>query len=243
MATETNHIWFASSPSVIRLLVTANNPARAGLLGMVHARCAARHNYLVHYAGVAERRIPTRLHNTIFSAHGAAPEALYPRLDLSLAAFLNVAMLLPVDTPEPPPFSLSRGSLTPDGVFDNQTVDMYDEPEKSLGGESGGGSFYYRGHHPAFFMHMDNHGFGLPFSAQTELWHLFETIFSSWIDLVHIVHIGTIKASPRASPAHSALKRSGRRSGAPAAKPKSPPASPRGIGYAALSCRLVGGGV
>ncbi|KAL2145098.1 hypothetical protein VTI28DRAFT_7977 [Corynascus sepedonium] len=162
-------------------------------------------------------------------------------------------MLLPVDTPEPPPFFLSRGSLTPDALFNNQTVDMFDEPENSLvclylpnisqGGERGGGLFYYQGHHRAVFMHMYDHGFGLPFSAQTELWHLFETIFSSWIVLIHIVHIGTIKASPRALPAHSGLKRSGRRSGTPTAKPKLPPASPRGIGYAALSCRLVGGGV
>ncbi|KAK4252197.1 hypothetical protein C7999DRAFT_27445 [Corynascus novoguineensis] len=105
-------------------------------------------------------------------------------------------MLHSVDTPEPPPFFLSRSSLTPDGLFDNQTADMFDEPENSLmclylpdsgqGGESSGGLFYYQGHHRAVFMHMDDHGFGLPFNAHPELWHPFETIFSSWIDLVHI---------------------------------------------------------
>ncbi|KAL2183643.1 hypothetical protein L209DRAFT_569248 [Thermothelomyces heterothallicus CBS 203.75] len=48
-------------PDVSGQLVTADNPARTGLPGMDHARCAALHNYLVHYARVAEGRNPASL--------------------------------------------------------------------------------------------------------------------------------------------------------------------------------------
>ncbi|KAL2168754.1 hypothetical protein VTG60DRAFT_6863 [Thermothelomyces hinnuleus] len=171
-------------PDVSGQLVTADNPARTDLPGMDHARCAALHNYLVHYAWVAEGRDPASLqggnnannNNTFFAFHGAAAEDIRPRLD---------------------------------PLFDNETADLFDEPEDSLvclygpnigqGGESGGGLFYHQGHHRAVvFMHMDDHGFALPFDSHAELWQPLEVVLSNWIDLVHM---GKITASPRDSPA------------------------------------------
>ncbi|KAK4033109.1 S-adenosylmethionine synthase protein [Parachaetomium inaequale] len=200
-------------PSVSGLLVTADNPARTDLLGMDHARCAALHNYLVHYAWIAEGHPPASLHgnsnNTFFTAYGAAAEALRPRLDPSLAAFLDTAMLPPIDGPDPAPFFFWASGLTePDVLFANQEADLFDEPVDSLvflylpntgqGAESGVGLFYHQGcHHAAVFKHMDDYDFAMPVAAHPELWHPLETVLSTWIDLIHL---GKIVASPRDAP-------------------------------------------
>ncbi|KAL2134862.1 hypothetical protein VTI74DRAFT_10668 [Chaetomium olivicolor] len=107
-------------------------------------------NYLVHCAWIAEGRAPASLqgnngNNTFFAVHGVAAE-------LSTHGLTHA--------PEPPPFFSFISTLSdPDGLFDNQTADMFDEPEDSLvclylpniglGEESGGGLFYHQGHHRA----------------------------------------------------------------------------------------------
>ncbi|KAI1158148.1 hypothetical protein F5B18DRAFT_642156 [Nemania serpens] len=200
--------------NVDSLLVTADNPPRADLGGMDHARCAALHNYLIHYAWLAEDRPAAPLHgnnnNTFFTAHGAAAEALHPRLDSSLAAFLATASLPPAAAPEPAPFFFwAHGLSDPDSLFANETADLFDEPADSLvclyfpnvgqGGEFGGGVLYHQGsHRAAVFMHMDDHDYALPVSAHPELWNPLETVLSNWIDLVRL---GKVVASPRDAPA------------------------------------------
>ncbi|KAI1105615.1 hypothetical protein F4804DRAFT_125090 [Jackrogersella minutella] len=199
-------------PNVNHLLVTADNPARADLLGMDFARCAALHNYLVHYAWVSEGRAPADLHgnNTFFTTHGAAAEALRPRLHPSLVAFLDTAILPPADGPEPAPFFFwANGLSEPDHLFANEAADLFDEPADSLvclyfpnigqGGEFGGGLFYHQGHHrAAVFMHMDDYDYALSIEAHSLLWYPLETVLSNWIELVHL---GKITASPRDTPA------------------------------------------
>lgn len=199
-------------PDVSDLLITAHKPARSDLLGMDHERCAALHSYLVHYAWVAEGRPSASLHsnnNTFFTVHGAAAEALRPRLDPSLSAFLAAAML-PPDGFEPAPlFFWAAGLSEPDDFFAQDTADLFDEPVDSLvylylpnigqGGEGGGGLIYHQVYHrAAVFMHMDDYDYALPVEAHQELWHPLETVLSNWIDLIHL---GKVTASPREAPA------------------------------------------
>ncbi|KAI1454307.1 hypothetical protein F4805DRAFT_326528 [Annulohypoxylon moriforme] len=200
-------------PNIDNLLVTADNPPRADLLGtgMDHARCAALHNYLVQYAWLAEGRILADLHgngdnvNTYFTTRGAAAEAIRPRLHPSLAAFLDAAILPPADDPEPAPiFFWANDFSSPNNLFADFEEDLFDEPADSLlclynpnigqGGESGGGLFYHQGcHRAAVFMHMDDHDYALPVEAHQELWHPLETVLSNWIELIRL---GKITASP-----------------------------------------------
>ena len=201
-------------PDVSNQLVTADNPARTDVSGMDHTRCAALHNYLVSYAWIAEGRQLASLHahsNTFFTMYGAAAEALRPRLDPSLSAFLDTALLPPADAaPRPAPFFFWVSQInSPDYLFDNQAADLLDEPEDSLlclydtnigqGGESGGGLFYHQGYQrAAVFMHMDDYDYAFPVKVHPELWHPLETVLSNWIDLVHL---GKITASPTDTPA------------------------------------------
>ncbi len=191
--------------------MAADNPARtdASRPGMDHTRCAALHNYLVSYAWIAEGRPLTSLHgksNTFFTLYGADAEALRPRLDPSPSAFLDIAMLPPVDAAfgSAPFFFWASQVNAQDHLFDNQTADLLDEPEDSLlclydtnvgqGGESGGGLFYHQGYNrAAVFMHMDDYDYSFPVKARLQLWHPLETVLSNWIDLVHL---GKITASP-----------------------------------------------
>ena len=86
-----------SGASCGRLLITAENSARTDRPGMDHARCAALHNYLVKYAWVAEGRPVASLHsysnNKFLSVYGAEAEALRPRLDPSVAPFLDTTIV------------------------------------------------------------------------------------------------------------------------------------------------------
>ncbi|KAI1411564.1 hypothetical protein F5Y13DRAFT_55827 [Hypoxylon sp. FL1857] len=198
-------------PNVDGLLVTADNPARADSLELDYERCAALHNYLVHYAWISEGRAPADLHdnNTFFTTYGAAAEALRPRLHPSVAAFLSAAILPPAD-PERAPFFWWASELSdPDYLFADQAADLFDEPADSLlclyfpnvgqGGEFGGGLFYHQGcHRAAVFMHIDDYDYALPVEAHPPLWHPLETVLSNWIDLVRL---GKIVASPRDAPA------------------------------------------
>ncbi|KAI1110834.1 hypothetical protein F5Y14DRAFT_339532 [Nemania sp. NC0429] len=197
------------------LLVTADNPPRTDVVGMDHARCAGLHNYLVQYAWLAEGRPPASLHrnnnNTFFTAHGAAAEALRPRLDPSVAAFLDAATLPPADDgfETAPFFFWAEGLSDPDYLLADDMDDLHDEPEDTFlclyfpnvgqGGEFGGGLLYHqRRHRAAVFMHRDDHDYATPVAAHPELWHPLETVLSNWIDLVRL---GKIAAAPRAEPA------------------------------------------
>ncbi|XXG93995.1 hypothetical protein Hte_000246 [Hypoxylon texense] len=207
-------------PDVDDLLVTADNPARTDLVGMDSARCAALHNYLVHYAWVSEGRDPAGLpsNNTFFTTYGAQAEALRPRLHPSVAAFLDTAILLPYDGPDPAPlFFWANGLTDPSELFADEMADLFDQPAGSLvylyypntgqAGESGGGLFYHQGHHrAAYFMHMDDFDYALPVERHPELWHPFETVLSNWIDLIQL---GKIAASPREEPALHAREKVG----------------------------------
>ncbi|KAI1392390.1 uncharacterized protein F4822DRAFT_127714 [Hypoxylon trugodes] len=201
-------------PNIDNLLVTADNPPRADLLGvgLDHARCAALHNYLVYYAWLAEGRLVASLHNnanTFFTAHGAEAEALRPGLHPSLTAFLETALLPPTYGTEVIPFFFWANQLSdPDNLIDDQMADLSDQPPGSLvnlylsntgqGGEAGGGLFYHQGHHKvAVFMHMDDYDFALPVEKHPELWHPLETVLSNWIEQIRV---GKITASPAETP-------------------------------------------
>ncbi|KAI1780715.1 hypothetical protein F4818DRAFT_14525 [Hypoxylon cercidicola] len=197
-------------PNVDRLLVTADNPPRAPntLEGMDYERCAALHNYLVKYAWVYEGRPLARLNGTsFFTSHGAAAEALRPRLHPSLACFLATAVI-PND-PEPAPFFFWASGLSdPEIFFAHHVADSFNMPEDSIvclyypnvgqGGEFGAGLFYHQGYHrAAVFMHTDDFDYALPVEAHPSLWHPLETVLSNWIGLLRL---GKIKASPRDTP-------------------------------------------
>ncbi|EFR01173.1 hypothetical protein MGYG_04177 [Nannizzia gypsea CBS 118893] len=186
-------------PDISDQLVTPANPARDPADGMDVARCVALHNYLVHYAWVAEGRSPDTLRrnsSTYFAAHGAAAEALRPRLHPSLAAFLDAAIVPLHDDPISGGwfFWVSEFSY-PQYLFDEHLADLKDMPADSVvnlyeGGmyiETGGGLFYHQGsHHTVFFMHMDEYDYAFPIEAYQELWHPLETVLSNWINLILI---------------------------------------------------------
>jgi hypothetical protein len=205
-------------PDVSDVLVTAGNPARTNLSGMDHARCAALHNYLVHYAWVAEGRDPARLHriannSTYFNAYGQAAETIRPRLHLTLAKFLQCALVPPpVNRYNPSTFFFWASQVPePQDIFDPNSdfiIDVYDQPAESVlllyhyncghTGAAGAGLFYHQRHHrAAFFMTMDDYDFALPVEEHPELWHPLETVLSNWIDLISI---GKVIASPTDTP-------------------------------------------
>ncbi|KAI1842842.1 hypothetical protein JX265_002621 [Neoarthrinium moseri] len=90
-------------PNVDDLLVTTDNPACTDLEGMYHARCAALQKYLVKYAWLAGGRDLTRLYenNNWYTAYGAKADALRPRREPSLAAFLADVTIPPSNAQEP----------------------------------------------------------------------------------------------------------------------------------------------
>ncbi|KAK8001246.1 hypothetical protein PG991_013468 [Apiospora marii] len=207
-------------PDVDGLLVTAQNPAREDLPGMDHARCAALHNYLMHYAWVAEGRPPAQLYDagkTFFiNARGWRAGALRPRIRPSLAAFLDTALLRPVNEnwskdhegvgPESIFFWASGINEDPEQFFAKEDADLHDEEPDSLvclygfneGGGPGGGVYYHQGcHRAAVFLDMWDHDNAMPVAAHPELWHPLETILSHWIELIRI---GKVAAVPDRAP-------------------------------------------
>lgn len=212
---------FSQLPNVDDLLVTADRPALSSNSEMDHARCAALHNHLVQYAWLAEGRSLASLQangtNNFFTTHGDAAEDVRPRLDPSVTAFLEAAIIPSSandgdgdEDPSPAPFFWWVSELSePDALFADETIDLYDQPADSLlclyfpnigvGGEFGGGLFYHQGHHrAAVFMHMDDYDFALPVEAHPELWHPLETVLSNWVELLRL---GKVVASPRSAPA------------------------------------------
>ncbi|KAK8078826.1 hypothetical protein PG994_002633 [Apiospora phragmitis] len=178
-------------PNVDRLLVTADNPARIDLSGMDHARCAALHNYLMHYAWAAEGRPPAQLR----VARRRSP----PRFHPSLAVFLDAALVRPVNKqwsenhegvgPESMFFWALGTNEDPEAFFAREDADLHDEDPDSLvclywgneGGGSGGGVYYHQGRHrAAAFLDMWDHDYAMPAAAHPTL----ERLFEHWRSLV-----------------------------------------------------------
>ncbi|KAK1640887.1 hypothetical protein BDP81DRAFT_457845 [Colletotrichum phormii] len=212
-------------PDINDLLVTADNPARADVSGMDHERCASLHNYLMRYAWAAEGRSLADLDGnnaTFFTTHGDAAEALRPRLGQSLARFLETAILPPANADDPPPFFFwAAGMAEPEGLFDNGTFDLFDEPEDALvclypaidgqGGGSGGGLWYHQPtHRAAFFMSQVDYEFALPVNEgqHAALWHPLETVLSNWINLIRL---GKAKVTPHDTPSQYGSEKIGGR--------------------------------
>lgn len=205
-------------PDITSLLVRPDNPPRDDLEGMDYARCLALHNYLIQYAWLAEGRPLATLNanNNFFTAFGdeAEAEACRPRLDPSLAAFLDTAIVspFPYDNPhEYLPFSVFAWGIDgPERLFEEFTADIHDQPvdslvrlyavETSLSAEEGGGGvIYHQGfHRVATFMHLNDYGYGFPAEANSHVWNPLETLLTNWIDLIHIEKV---VASPHKEPA------------------------------------------
>ncbi|GKT61342.1 hypothetical protein ColTof4_01424 [Colletotrichum tofieldiae] len=104
---------------------------------MDHERCASPRNYLAYYAWAAAEGYPSAAlagnNATIFTTHVPAAEALRPRLDPSLADFLDTAMLPPADAHDPASlFFWSAGIADPEGHFNNKTSDQFDKLDDAL---------------------------------------------------------------------------------------------------------------
>lgn len=199
-------------------LVTPGNPAR-DLSGMDWARCAALHNYLVHYAYAAEGRSSAHLEgSTFFTVYGAAAEACRPRLDPSVASFLDNAIVQTPGQQEVIPFFFYAHDIPgPEdygGLFDAFFADIHDQPPDSVLclygyniGQAGGGLFYHQRHFRcAMFMHMDDYDYAMPIPEHQELWHPLETVLSHWIELIRI---GKVVASPREEPSRFGVEKFG----------------------------------
>lgn len=169
----------------------------------VWTTCDARlsHNYLALYAWLAEGRPAVTFpgNDTLFTVHGAAADALRPRLDSSMAAFLSAAVQ-PAQAHRPPClFFWTAGLSDPEDLFNEQLADLFDQPEDSMiclypGWLSGAGLFYHQAHHHAtFFEDMVEYDFALPAEDHQSLWHPLETVLSNWIGLVQL---GKITAPP-----------------------------------------------
>jgi hypothetical protein len=201
-------------PDVSGHLVTEDKPARTDLPGMDHARCAVLHNYLTYYGWLANGRSAADLQTkstTYFTAYGAGAEALRPRLDPTLAAFLDAIILPPAEAGRAREsfFFWVSDICEPDRLLEEDVInDLFDEPRGSLvclydinighAGYATGGMLYHQGYHQAaLFMHMDDHDFAKPIMARREAWHPLETVLSNWI---HLIHIGKVVASPVEAP-------------------------------------------
>lgn len=204
-------------PDITSLLVRPDNPPRDDLEGMDYARCAALHNYLIQYAWLAEGRPLATLNanSNFFTAFGdpAAAEACRPRLDPSLAAFFDAAIVSrPADdTHEYLPFSVFAWGIDgPNRLFEESIADMNDQPVDSLvrlyaietglsAMDGGGGVIYHQSfHRVATFMNLDEYDFGFPVQDKPQAWYPLETLLTNWIDLIRV---GKVLASPHKEPA------------------------------------------
>ncbi|KAJ6047085.1 hypothetical protein N7499_003050 [Penicillium canescens] len=83
-------------PDITSLLLKPDNLPGEDVEGMDYSRCVALHNYLIQYAWLAEGRPLSTLNvnsTNFFTVHGAEAEALRPRLDPSMVAFLDNAII------------------------------------------------------------------------------------------------------------------------------------------------------
>lgn len=203
-------------PDITSLLVRPDNSARDYVEGMDYPRCAALYNYLVQYAWLAEGRPLATLKSnstSFFTAFGAEAEAIRPRLDSSLVAFLDTAMIPPSDGPDelPPPLSIfAWGLSTPNQLIEEFVADLQDQPVDSLvrlcpvdtglsaEGSGGGVIYHQRFHRVAIFMHLDAYDYGFPVEHHPDVWNPLETLLTHWVDLIHL---GKVVASPHQEPA------------------------------------------
>ncbi|KAJ6004710.1 hypothetical protein N7540_013079 [Penicillium herquei] len=204
-------------PDITSLLVRPDNPPRDDLEGMDHARCAALHNYLIQYAWLADGRsletMDTNL--TFFTAPGdeAEAEACRPRLDPSVVAFLEAAIVTPFEPDNHPGsvplFVFACGIDGSPRIFEDVIADMHDQPvdslvrlyavETGLYDEGGGGVIYHQHlHRVGVFMVPDYYDHGFPVESNLYVWNPLETILTNWIDLIHL---RKVVASPREEPA------------------------------------------
>ncbi|KAG9256372.1 uncharacterized protein F5Z01DRAFT_506955 [Emericellopsis atlantica] len=197
-------------PSIDDQLVTPANPPRTDRDGMDYERCAALHNYLLDYCLAIEGRLDQVTEGsraTYWSEHGAAAEALRPRLHHSVVAFLERAYEF--DDENPLSYFVANMRLPGDGsafLLDNELADLLDQPEDSVvflymascesfdDDAGGGGLLYHQGRHQATFAAYPEHTeCAFPMDQHPQSWHAFETILSHWIDLIHL---GKVVASP-----------------------------------------------
>jgi hypothetical protein len=162
------------------LLVTDANPARTDLDGMDYERCAALHNYLLDYSLTVKGYDPEVDSDTFMNFHGAAAEALVPRLHPSVAAFFAAARRDIRSRPPEAVFFFASNFYSPPapgedgdgGLFDNWLADMESEPDDTyvylyhtfaeVGGESNGLLYHQGRHRAAYFLHLDDMDFGVP---------------------------------------------------------------------------------
>ncbi|KAJ6023649.1 hypothetical protein N7460_014044 [Penicillium canescens] len=199
-------------PDITGLLVRPDNPPREDVEGMDYSRCVALYNYLIQYAWLAEGRPLATLNGNstnFFTVHGAEAEALRPRLDPSVVAFLDNAIIPPGEGFSETPLSIFASGLNrPQSLFAEVEADLEDQPVDSMlrlcyvalsTDNSNGGVIYHQRHHRvAIFMHTDDWGFGFPVKDHPDVWNPFETVLSHWIDLIHI---GKVVAAPHEEPA------------------------------------------
>ncbi|KAK1729412.1 uncharacterized protein BDZ83DRAFT_748187 [Colletotrichum acutatum] len=87
-------------------------------------------------------------------------------------------MLPPADVDDPAPlFFWAGGTTEPDRLFDNDTFDLFDEPEAAISSNRAD-----------FFMSQVDYEFALPVNEgqHAALWHPLETIISDWIQLIRM---------------------------------------------------------
>lgn len=202
-------------PDITGFLVTPDNPPRFDIEGIDYVRCAALHNYMIHYAWLAEGRPLEALKSKstdFFTSFGAEAEALRPRLDPSLVSFLETALISPFDPWEDRlPISIfSWGIEGPERLIEEVMADLQDQPVDSLVrlynadtpistlGDDGAVVYHQHLQRVAFFMHGDAYEQGFPFEKHADIWVPLETVLSHWIDLIHL---GKVVASPQEEPA------------------------------------------
>ncbi|KAJ5936113.1 hypothetical protein N7454_005411 [Penicillium verhagenii] len=204
---------FSELPDITSLLVRPDNPPR-NVEGMDYARCAGLQNYLVKYAWLAEGRPLATLNGNstnFFTVFGAEAEALRPRLDPSLVAFLDTAIIPPKDNANEFPLSVFACDFpSPGRLFEEDIADLEDQPVESLvrlytvdaclsaEGSDGGVIYHQSFHRVAIFMHLDAYSDGFPVEDHLNIWNPLETLLSHWIDLIHL---GKVVASPHKEPA------------------------------------------
>ncbi|KAJ5903602.1 hypothetical protein N7504_005985 [Penicillium tannophilum] len=179
-------------PDITSLLVRPDNPPREDVEGMDYSRCAALYNYLIQYAWLAEgRSLATLNGNNFFTNHGAEAEALRPRLDPSVVAFLDNAIIPPWGVFSETPLSIFASGLNgPQSLFAEVDADIQDQPVDSMlrlcyvalsTNYSNGGVIYHQRHHRvAIFMHTYDWDYGFP---------------------IDLIHIGKVVAAPHEEPA------------------------------------------
>ncbi|KAJ5803687.1 uncharacterized protein N7503_006137 [Penicillium pulvis] len=208
---------FSQLPDISEFLVTPDNPPRDDLEGIDYVRCAALHNYLIHYTWLAEGRTLQTLKDqssNFFTSSGAEAqaEALRPRLHSSVVSFLDNALVLPYEKMEDYlPLSVFAWAIeSPTRLIEEFQGDLHDQPVNSLVrlynadtpistlGDDGAVIYHQHFNRVALFMSADDFDLAFPVQEHPEIWTSLETMLSHWIDLIRL---GKVVASPNKEPA------------------------------------------